>query len=294
MRHGALLAVVALSLGRGSRVDAQTSRDSARCDSIVGTKAVVVDSVLSAVFLSVEPQSDWMTYDQRDLITSRIAGFFVPPSPFPLSVFEGPALVRGLRISTPGDSLSEGARRAASVYGVYQIEVTQRGATNGPRVVRSSLLRGLDSAAVKAIAQAARVGTAFSPMVGDRWRLLIRIGGDSVEGARRLLQGTFPRLRIRDAKPVSSPRLVFPEAALADSLDHGEVVLRFVVDHDGLPALETAELVRSTAPPFTQAALTMLADQKFAPATIGGCPVAQLVEFPFIFDAPQRPPPISR
>lgn len=280
------LAVVALS--RASWIEAQASRDSARCDSIVGGTAAVVDSVSTALFLSV---SNWMTDDQRELITSHIARFFVPPSPFRLSVFEGPALVRGLRISTPGDSL--GVPRAASVNGTYWIEVTPDGATEGLGVVRSSLVHGLDSAVVRAIRAAARVETAFRPVSIDRWRLEIRVTGDSLEGARRLAQGTFPRMRVRDAAASSTKRPTFPEEALAHGLDHGEAVLRFVVDRDGLPAPETVEIVRATALPFVRASLSMLADQRFTPATIRGCPVAQLVEFPFIFDAPRRPPPLS-
>jgi hypothetical protein len=276
-----------------SGVEAQAPADSARCDSIVGSSAAVVDSVPTAMFLSVtEAWTNLMTVDQRDVITSRIAFFFAPPSPFPLSVFEGPALVRGLRISAPGDSV--GVPRAASVYGTYRIEVTDRGSTDGPQVIRSSLLRGFDLALINAIASAAKVGTAFRPVSGDRWRLFIRVTEDSLDGARRLAQGTFPRMRVHDA--VSSPpqRLTFPEQAIADGFDHGEVVFRFVVDRDGHAALETVEIVRSTAPSFVRAAFAALADQRFTAATIRGCPVAQLIELPFIFDAPQRPPPLSR
>ena len=287
---GEALAIVALA--GASRICAQVP-DSVRCDSIVASKAAVVDSVPSAVFLSVaEVQSNWMTDDQRDLITARIATLFAPPSPFRLSVFEGPALTRGLRISARGDSL--GVPRAASVTGTYRLQVTEHGATDGPDVVRSSLLPGLDSAMIRAISAASRIGTAFRPVSGDRWRLEIRVTGDSLEGSRRLAQGTFPRLRVRDAAPSMKIQPTFPENALAAGLDHGEVVLRFVVDHAGLPALETVEIVRASAVPFARAALAMLSDQKFSPATIRGCPVAQLVEFPFIFDAPQRPPPPSR
>jgi hypothetical protein len=256
----------------------------------VASPAGVVDSVLSVVFVSVaDLGGDRMTYDQRDLIESRIARAFVPPSPFALSVFEGPALARALRISSGVDTL--GVPRGASISGTYRMEVTERGAVSDPEVVRSSLMRGLDSALVRAIRTAAKIGTAFRPVSGDRWRLEIRVSGDSVDGALALAQGRFPRMRVRDATPVSKARPSFPEDARTDSLDHGEVVLRFVVDRDGLPAFETVELVRSVEVPFLRAALRELTNQKFRPATIRGCPVAQLIEFPFIFDDTQRPPP---
>jgi len=244
----------------------------------------------SAVFLSVDDIGgrDGLTDEQRDLIEMRIAQFFVPPSPFRLSVFAGPALVRGLRISAPGDSV--GLPRAASVVGTYGVDVTEHGATGAPEVVRSSLVRGLDSALVRAIRAAINDGPAFRSSSGDRWRLRVRVTTDSIDGARRLAQGTFPRLRIRDATPRSKTRLAFPDEARADSLDHGEAVLRFVVDRDGRPALETVEVVRSSAMPFLRAALAALADQQFNAATILGCPVAQLVEYSFVFDDVQRPP----
>jgi hypothetical protein len=282
-----------LSIAPTRRIRAQTRSDTAGCDSIVGSAASVVDSVPTAVFLSVEEvQGDWMTDDQRGVIASRISLYFVAPTPFRLSVFEGPALARSLRISAAGDSV--GVPRAASIIGTYRIEVTDHGLVEALQVVRSSLVRGLDSAVVRAIRSAAGVGTAFRAASGDRWRLQVRLTSDSLDGARRLAQGTFPRMRVRDATPVSTQRTTFPDGALANGLDHGEAVLRFVVDRDGRAALETVELVRASALPFVRAALTALADERFNAATIRGCPVAQLVEFPFIFDASQRPPPRTR
>jgi hypothetical protein len=284
------IAAVALSWGGARLARAQAQTDSARCDSIVGAKAAVVDSVRAMIFVSVaEVGGDRLTYEQRDLIESRIARAFVPPTPFALSVFEGPALARALRISSGADTL--GVPRGASISGTYRVEVTESGAVSEPEVARSSLMRGLDSALIRAIRAAAGIGTAFRPVSGDRWRLEIRIGGDSADGARALAQGTFPRMRVRDATPGSKERPAFPEAARADSLDHGEVVLRFVVDRDGAAALETVELVRATSLPFARAALVALGAQRFNPATIGGCPVAQVIEYPFIFDDTERPPP---
>lgn len=284
------VATALTSLFAAGLAGAQTSSDGARCDSIVGSRAGVFDSVSTSVYLNVsEIRSYLMSTEQRDLIELRIARSFAPPSPFGLSVFEGPSLTQGLRISAAVDTLG-GVPRAASIIGTYRVEVTEGGQVAGPEVVRSSLIRGLDSAMVGAIRAAARIGTAFRPVSGDRWRLEVRISSDSINGARLLAQGRFPRMIVRDARPDSKERPAFPDDARADSLDHGEVVLRFVVDHDGRGALETVELVRSTAVPFTQAALVALTGQKFRPATIGGCPVAQLIEFPFIFDDRDHPP----
>src|SRR5262249_16449418 len=210
-------------------------------------------------------------------------------TPFGLSVFQGPALTRGVRISSTGDSL--GVPRGASVLGVYRVEVTVYGLATEPQVIRSSLMRGLDSAVVGAIRAAARVASPFRPDSGDRWRFLVRLTVDSLEGSHRLAQGSFPRMRVRDAAPISKERPPFPDDARADSLDHAEVLLRFGVDRDGMAAGETVELVRSTDVSFTRAALRAVTTLKFRPATIGGCPVAQVIEFPFIFDDTERRPP---
>jgi hypothetical protein len=290
MRGALAIAGVALAAGAARLAGAQAQIDSTRCDSIVRSPAAVIDSVPAAVFLSVEEiDVAWMTENQRALLTARIARNFVPPSPFRLSVFQGPALARGILISTAGDSL--GVPRTASIVGTYRVEVTHDGPAAEPQVVRSSLMRGLDSAMVRAIRTSTQAGRTFRPLPGDRWRLQIRLTGDSIDGCSRLAQGTFPTMRVRDAAPISKDRPAFPEEAHADSLDHGEVVLRFVVDRDGFPALETVELVRSTELVFVRAALRALPSQKFRPATIRGCPVAQVIEFPFIFDDTERPPP---
>lgn len=273
----------------GSRLAGQSRPDSARCDSIVA-HAAAVDSVATAIFVSVaQLDGDWMSPERRDLLESRISRFFVAPRPFRLSVFDGPSLVRGLRISSAGDSV--GVPRVASILGDYRVELTDRGSTDGPRVLRSSLLPGFDSAVVTAIRSAARAGRALRPESGDQWRLEVRISTDSIDQARRIAQGVFPRVRVRDASPLSRQRPAFPAGALNAGFDHGEVVLRFIVDRDGKPALETVELVRATSFEFARAAIVALGAQTFNAATIRGCPVAQLVEFPFVFDTGDRPPP---
>lgn len=52
--------------------------------------------------------------------------------------------------------------------------------------------------------------------------------------------------------------------------------------------METVELVRGRSLSFIKAALAILPKQKFAPASIRGCPVSQRVELPFTFAAPSR------
>jgi hypothetical protein len=74
------------------------------------------------------------------------------------------------------------------------------------------------------------------------------------------------------------------------------VVLRIVVDQSGGLAPGTIEVSRATNLDFLRAALTSLPAQRFAPATIRGCPVAQAVEYSFSFVLPEssaKPPTIG-
>ena len=274
-------AVIGFFSAEASALRAQARPDSARCDSVLASAAV--DSVPTAIFLTVgQVDSDWISFDQLEMIESSIAAYFHAPRPLGLSVFAGPSLVRGLRISTPGDSA--GIPREPSIIGIYRADVTDRKDVSNLTVVRASLMRGFDDAIIAAIRSAAFLGRSLRLGSGDWARLEIRISTDSVDGALRIAQGTFPRMRVRDAGPLSRKRPAFPAEARADSLDHGEAVLRFVVDRDGRAALETVQVVRASALPFARAAMVALQDQTFNPATIRGCPVAQLVEFPFVFD----------
>ena len=81
-----------------------------------------------------------MSSERRDLLESRISRAFVAPRPFRLSVFEGPSLARGSEDLLGGDSL--GVPRVREHLGDYRVELTERGSTEGPGFVRSSLMRG--------------------------------------------------------------------------------------------------------------------------------------------------------
>lgn len=281
-----LSAAIAL-LTAAAAIRAQQPADSVRCDSIV--RISVVDTVETSLYITLRRLDDGPE-PILDAVAATIVGAFRAPKPFRLSVFAGPPRMRGLR---PSGADTAREIREASIAGVYALWVTTEGPTE-PVVLRSSLMRGLDSSMVRAIVAPSRQWRQVQRTAGLAARYQVRVSTDSTPDSYLLAFGRFPRMRVNDATPARADPLSFPEEARADSLDHGETVLRFVVDRDGRPALETAEIVRSTAPSFTRAALVALNTQTFKPATISGCPVAQLVEFPFIFDARKRPPPAAR
>jgi outer membrane biosynthesis protein TonB len=92
-----------------------------------------------------------------------------------------------------------------------------------------------------------------------------------------------------------NPAASFPPSALADSISSGEVVLRFVVDATGDVVPGTVEVARASGIEFLRSALESLPSQHFSPATVHGCPVAQVVDYAFNFLQPTttKPPGLS-
>lgn len=115
----------------------------------------------------------------------------------------------------------------------------------------------------------------------------IRFSTDSGANAVPMIDADFPRMPVVDAGPRrDNPPARFPESEKADGGGREDVVLEFVVDRAGLPALETVQMVRGRSPAFIRAALSALPQQRFTPATIRGCAVAQVVTYPFAFVPP--------
>jgi TonB family protein len=264
----------------------------ARCDSIVA--AARVDSVASGLFISVSPLGGAeVRRHQLDVIANYLGAEFIAPRPFRLTVFSGPPLTRILRLLA-ADSVA--VLRAPSVTGVFRFTAPRKGSTPQVRTVRASLMAGFDSGAISAIHGLAGLPSGFTSSDDeDSTMFEVRFSSDSTLGAQRLFSAYFPRMPVVDAVPSrDNPAAEFPDEARRDSIDGGEVVLRFVVDRDGLPALETVEVVRANVLAFVRAALAALPAQSFTPATVHGCAVAQVVDYAFTFVTPQPHRPSSR
>ncbi|HXT18876.1 MAG TPA: energy transducer TonB [Gemmatimonadaceae bacterium] len=260
--------------------------DSARCDSIVGASRA--DSVQAALFLSVR-RVDGPPFvgEQAHRILTSIGSGFVAPRPFRLNVFSGPSLARTLRVRGGDTAVT---LRAPTVTAIYRVTTSAAGIEE-ILVTRAGLMTGFDSAAVDAIRTGAVANPAFAPLSGDYTTSFNVVWStDSTAGAMRLASAQFPRMPVVDASALENdPPPPFPPAARANDLDEGEVVLRFVIDLDGLPNFDTIELVRSTDASFTRAALVALSKHRFRPATIRGCAVAQQVEYAMTFSLPEPP-----
>lgn len=266
---------------------AQLSADP-RCDSVVAKARV--DSVPSAMFVSIKRTDggEWIGNEDLQLLTT-IAGVFKPPIPFRLNVFAGPAVTRTLRLRG-ADTAS--ALRAPTVTGVYRVVADSAGTVKSIRIARVSLMPGFDSAVVSAIEQAATIKQLFKPD-GDSLRIEVRFSTDSTPGARRLFGATFPRFPVVDARPSpNNPMPAFPDSDRIAGTTSGEIVARFVVNRAGDPIGETIEIIRGNSIGFAREALTVFSAQRFTPATIHGCAVAQRIDYPFTFVLPEpsRPP----
>jgi hypothetical protein len=270
---------------------APTSPARARCDSIVAEARV--DSVAAGLFISVGRLSGpQVRRHQLDVIANYLGGEFVAPRPFRLTVFSGPPLTRILR-PLGGDSIA--VLRAPSVTGVFRFTAPKKGSAPDVRTVRASLMAGFDSAAIAAIHGLAGLPSGFASSDDeDSTTFEVRFSSDSTLAAQRLFSAYFPRMPVIDAVPSrSNPAAEFPDEARRDSIGGGEVVLRFVVDRDGLPVLETVEVVRANVIAFVRSALAALPAQSFTPAAVHGCSVAQVVDYAFTFVTPEThlPPP---
>jgi hypothetical protein len=276
------LTVSAVAVAEAQRQPA----DTAHCDSIIA--AARADSVPATIFLAVRRiDGAALPVIQAQVIGDYIRAAFVPPTPFRLSTFSGPARMRVLR---PVASDTVPGLRTPTLTGVYRFTARKRVAPIAPMIMRASLIPGFDSAAIAAIVDMGRFGDVLVPPEDDdSMRVDVRMSTDSTADAHRMIAATFPRMPVIDAVPGrDNPPAAFPEDERADSVTTGEVVLRFVVDRTGAADLATIELVRATSLSFARAAVLALPSQRFTPATIRGCAVGQAIDYSFSFVLPNH------
>jgi len=280
--------VVCIASNAGAQ-DASAARlEDARCDSVVA--AARADTITSGLFLALK------RVDGGELATAQITDMllltgaaFTPPTPFRLTVFSGPVMTPTFRriSADPAPVL-----RPPTLTGTYRVKVGSNGEFTALETIRASLMPGFDSAAMAAIKSAGEAKGVWAPRDGTGSATIdFRFASDSVGGpgwtARRLVTTRFPRMPVTDAVPQpGTAKADLPQVERREGAP-AETVLRFVVDRTGEPIMETLEIVRGTSIDFVRAALNALAKQRFVPAEIRGCRVAQLVEIPFTL------PPLS-
>jgi TonB family protein len=107
------------------------------------------------------------------------------------------------------------------------------------------------------------------------------------------LEGTKTYFEFQVEKPVrplpGQPAPRFPQSLLTAGIE-GEVLAQFVVDTTGRADMATFKTLRSTRPEFAYEVRQVVAQTEFAPATIGGRKVKQVVHLPFDFCINGPPP----
>jgi hypothetical protein len=282
------LFVVALRSGSAQQAGQQAAQPvaeqatQAACDSVIAAAKVGDDE--TGIFLSVREVAGTAAEAQLRRIGVNVGNDFVPPRPFKLHVFSGPSLVPGLR---PIGADTAHVVRGLSVTGIYRATVQGGDSVPSVLVIRRSLVDGFDSAAVTAIRGSSSVPGLFTASTGSPLVIDIGFTSDSLDRSLRLFTGAFPRMPVNDARPLSTnPPPKYPDEAVEDSL-RASVVMRFVVGPDGLIEPATVEVLRIAPPAFLKAAYQSLSEQRFTPATVNGCPVAQQVDYPFAFLPPE-------
>lgn len=251
----------------------------ARCDSIIAASRA--DSVTRGLYLSTVPiNSDEVSLKTAQSVNRIVATSIDVPRPLRMPVLEGPVQMSALRRR---DKDSSSALRAPVINGVYRFTWTRPQRVTNLVTARSSLVPGLDSAVLAAIQTGFGItGAVQYPVSDDSLRLELRLSSDSSSNALRLAALIFPRMPVVDAVPShDNPPAQFPDSVEDEVSD--DVVLRFVVDPDGGANDQTVEVVRAPSLEFVRAAFLALPMQRFTPASVRGCPVAQQIYYPFAF-----------
>ncbi|MGH7616004.1 MAG: energy transducer TonB [Gemmatimonadaceae bacterium] len=285
-----LLAVAALtSTWVSAGAQSSTASSATRCDTAVAASRA--DSVPVSIYLRTVRLDGNLSVDQSLSISRTIAAAFVAPRPFRVSTFSGASQMRVLRRVAPDTA---GELRPPTLTGVYRYAATKNRMNGTVETVRTSMVPGFDSAAADAITSAMSIKDVRDEPDGDVdvIRLEVRFSTDSSGAAQRIAIANFPRMPVVDAIPNrDNPPPVFPAAAKDSGYTTAEVVLRFVVDPTGEVVPRTVEVARATTVEFLKSALDALPRQHFSPATIRGCPVAQVVDYAFSFVLPAETKP---
>jgi hypothetical protein len=274
----------------GDSPKTQAPASTANCDSIVA--AARGDSTLvkvRAYLYRIDGLPLPSAY--RDLLLQGITSHLELPRPLRIPIFEaGPVRLRMLRAERDPSGDSTGLR-APVLSGVYQFALHRDGTAGLVVVAASSLVPDFDLSVTRAVAAASKdrsLPQLRRDVVGNEIPLQLRITSGAEDSRVRvpgfdLFASYFPRMHMIDARP-SSENLppAYPELEREDGRD-GEVFVQMVVGENGSFVPGTVDVIRSSSPVFSAAALVALVGYKFTPAHVESCVVPQIVHVPFWF-----------
>ena len=207
--------------------------------------------------------------------------------PLDLSVLGTKQMPRGTLDSVPDQNLA-----TFDTHGLYGFFYESSGMLRDPRVLVSSLSRGLDSAVVRAVRMVNDSGSLLplpATVANSSVELRLTIGtsifSDSTAVTGALFRVRQPVLHgaiapVGDGKLTVVPR--YPDEERKAGMD-GEVLVQIVVREDGTVDPGSILITKATTTSFAQHVYDAVRKSKFVPGRVGGCPVASLVAWPITF-----------
>lgn len=213
-----------------------------------------------------------------DELLFELGGRLRVPTPLPVNTYE--QVLRSADLSQP-------ARAFASLDLLATMRLTHTGQPEDVQLLASSLSPAFDDAVLRAIESAVR-DSAFprlGPEVKDASipvRLLVTTTLTPADDDMVLFRMRVPALEVTPATVLNVPVPTYPTVQRMGGIQ-GRVDLRVIVAENGLAAANAVRVVRADDVAFLRAVLAVLGEYRFAPAKVGGCPVATVYQLPVEF-----------
>jgi TonB family protein len=292
-RPVALAAAITLATAAAARLEAQ-GLTFQRCNEPLATR----DSTWSTVYAALLPAGDSarprgrrepLPPSQREplaFVLQELRARFVAPSgiafalgpPFDLSSFTDDG---GGMVPTLASRTSFTLHRTGRITGIREERPSLSSAFGS--AIQAALVALGDSGVLEGVLLT--YGGAEPPGPDSLRLALLTIPlRDTALASAPLLRVRLPVFRTRPAvmKPGNPPPRYPPEGRAAGV--ESEVLLQFVVDTAGRADMTTVRLLKANYREFVDAALRVLPEYRFEPATINECPARMYVQVPFRFD----------
>ena len=289
MRRLAVVVALPLLAAAAHSQEPRQAPDSVRqrCDSLL--RASVADSERVLVrSLLLRRDGYHLPRTEAQIILQEFGTQLRLPRPMQVPVFSpGPVQTRSLRVLRTDESNLRRPRLAAT----YQLVMLRDGTATRIATLRPSLVAGLDSAVLSALAAMSK--EKLFPILEEDYAadsipltLNLTSGSGGFGTEITLFAAMFPMVPIVDAavqEPVPAPEYPKEER---DAGVEGDVLFQVVVNADGEPELATLEVMHASTRNFALAAFDALRQMHWTPAHLAGCSVPQVVSVPVRFTVP--------
>ena len=257
------------------------------CDSLLRASVVDSERVLVRSFL-LRRDGLPLPKSEAQIILQEFGTQLRLPRPMQVPVFSpGPVQTRSLRVLRT----DEGNLRRPRLEATYQLVMLRDGTATRIATVRPSLVAGLDSAVLSALAAMSK--EKLFPILAEDYAadsipltLNLTSGSGGFGTDVTLFASMFPMVPIVDAavqEPVPAPE--YPKQERDVGVE-GNVLFQVVVNAWGEPELATLEVMHASTRNFAVAAFDAVRQMRWTPAHLAGCAVPQVVSVPVRFTLP--------